>query len=149
QQQNTAFESIAALSGDRFNLLEGGTPESLAGVHASASTWSTLRVKPFLGRAFTVEEDQPGKAEVVMMSHRLWLRRFGGDPNILGRTINVNAKNRTVIGIMPDGIFPDAEVDIWLPIEFDARARANHGGHNLAAIGRLKPNTSVEQASAD
>ncbi len=149
QQQNTTFDSIAALSGDRINLIEGGTPESLAGAHATASTWSTLRLKPALGHFYTEEEDQPGKPEVVIISHRLWLRRFAGDPNILGRAINVNAKSRTVIGVMPERVFPDTEIDIWLPMEFDARARANHGGHNLAAIGRLKADTSIEQALVD
>jgi len=149
QKDNTAFESMAAFSGDRFNLLEGGNPESLVGVRATASMWPTLRVKPFLGREFSLEEDQPGRSEVVLISHRLWARRFGSDPGILGRAINVNAKKRTVIGIMPDRVFPDGEIDIWLPIEFDERARANHGGHNLAAMGRLKPNTSVEQATSD
>src|SRR5262245_59686183 len=74
QKQNTSFESIAAFSGERFNLVEGGTPESLEGVHATASMWSTLRVSPTLGRAFTEEEDQPGKPEVVVISHRLWVR---------------------------------------------------------------------------
>jgi len=149
QKQNNTFESMAALSGERFNLLEAGAPESLEGVHATASTWATLRVKPVLGRTYTEEEDQPGKPEVVLISHKLWVRRFNSDPNILGRTINVNAKRRTVIGIVPDGVFPEGDPDIWLPSEFDARAQANHGGHNLAAIGRLKENTSVQQGLAD
>jgi putative ABC transport system permease protein len=149
REQNTAFESMGALSPDRFNLIEGTNPESLSGVHASASFWSTMRVQPVLGRTFSEEEDQPGMPEVVLISNRLWVRRFGSDPNILGRAINVNAKSRTVIGIMPDRIFPDAELDIWLPIEFDARARSNHGGHNLVALGRLKANASIEQASED
>src|SRR5678815_3517 len=63
QKQNTSFESIAALSGGRFNLIGDGTPESLEGVHATASTWSTLRLKPVMGRMFTEDEDQPGKPE--------------------------------------------------------------------------------------
>ncbi len=149
QEQNTTFESLAAVSGDRFNLLEGGIPESLSGVHVTASLWSTLRLTPALGRAFSADEDQPGKPEVALISHRLWVRRYSSAPDILGRAINVNAKSRTVIGIMPDAVFPGEEIDIWLPMEFDARARANHGGHNLGALGRLKPNTSIEQASAD
>src|SRR5437773_9890942 len=69
QKQNTSFESIAAFSDEKFNLVEGDTPESLAGVHATASMWSTLRVNPTLGRAFSEDEDQPGKPEVVIISH--------------------------------------------------------------------------------
>jgi putative ABC transport system permease protein len=149
QAQNTSFESLAAISENRFNLVEGNTPESVTGIQATASFWSTLRVKPALGRAFTEEEDQPGKPEVVIISNRLWVRRFGSDPNILGRAITVNAKKRTVIGVMPEVSLPDPETDIWMPIEFNAEARANHGGHTLAAIGRLKPNTSVDQALTD
>ncbi len=92
--QNTAFESMAAFSGGRFNLVEGANPESLAGVHATASMWSTLRVKPSLGREFSEDEDQPGKPEVVLISQRLWARRYGSDPGILGRAINVHSRAR-------------------------------------------------------
>jgi putative ABC transport system permease protein len=150
QKQNTTFESMGAFTGGRFNLLEGGKPESLSGLRSTASLSHTLGLKPRMGREFSEEEDQEGKSDVVIISHRLWVRRFNSDPNILTRRINIDGRLLAVIGVTsPDSGFPDLETDLWMPIAFGADDRSNHGGHNLGVIGRLKANTSVQQASND
>jgi len=149
QKQNTTFESMGALEEGRYTLVEGGTPESLSGVRSTASLRPTLGMRTELGREFTAAEDQEGKSDVVLISHKLWVRRFGSDPNIAGRTVHIDAKPFTVIGVMPDAQLPFLETDLWMPIGFGVGAAQNHGGHNLAAIGRLKPNVSISEALND
>ena len=149
QKQNTTFESMGALEEGRFSLLGDGAPVSLSGVRSSASLRQMLGMRTELGREFTAEEDQEGKSDVVLISHQLWVRRFGSDPNIVGKTVNLDARPFTVIGVMPDAQLPFLETDLWMPIAFDARERENHGGHHVAAIGRLKPAVSIDDALKD
>jgi len=150
QAEHTTFESMGAFTGGRFNLLEGGKPESLSGLRSTASLSRTLGLKPGLGREFSEEEDHEGKSDVVIISHRLWVRRFNSDRNILTRRINIDRRLLAVIGVTsPNSEFPDLETDLWMPIAFGADDRSNHGGHNLGVIGRLKPNTSVQSAAND
>jgi putative ABC transport system permease protein len=149
QKQNTTFESMGVLDEGRFNLFEGGVPESISGVRSTASLRPMLGMRTELGREFTAEEDQEGTSDVVLISHKLWTRRFGSDPKILGRSVRIDGRALTIIGVMPDAQLPFLETDLWMPIAFGARARANHGGHNLQAIGRLKPGVSINDASND
>jgi putative ABC transport system permease protein len=149
QKQNTTFESMGAMEEGRFNLFEGGIPESVSGVRSTASLRPTLGMRTELGREFTPEEDQEGKSDVVLISHKLWARRFSADPNILGRSIRIDGRPLTIIGVMPDAQLPFLETDLWMPIAFGTRAKENHGGHNLTAIGRLKPKVSINDALSD
>ncbi|HKG78591.1 MAG TPA: ABC transporter permease, partial [Pyrinomonadaceae bacterium] len=120
-----------------------------------ADYFPLLRVKPILGRVFTREEDKPGAAPVILLSHGLWQRRFGGDPNIIGREVNIGGKS-TVIGILPAGFeYPisDDPQDYWEPIfaaQFMTKERREErADRSLDVIGRLKPGATVEQAKAD
>lgn len=149
QKQNTTFESMGVLDGGRFNLFEGGVPESLSGVRSTSSLRPMLGMRTALGRDFTPEEDQEGKSDVVLISHKLWARRFSSDPNILGRSVRIDGRPVTIIGVMPDAQLPFLESDLWMPIAFGAKDKENHGGHNLAAIGRLKPNVPINDALND
>src|SRR5262245_23597688 len=90
QKQATVFESMGAWSNSRFNLIEGSEPEVVFGARATASLLPMVRLKPMLGREFTPDEDREGTAGVVILSHRLWQRRFGGDTAVLGRSVNLN-----------------------------------------------------------
>src|SRR5215217_9170402 len=85
QKQNSVFEKLAAIQGSAFNLSGDGEPERFRGARISAGLFEMLGVKPAQGRAFLDEEDQPGHNNVVILSHNLWKRRFGGDPNIIGQ----------------------------------------------------------------
>ncbi len=136
-------------------VTEGGEPERLIGAAVNADYFPLLRVKPMLGRVFTREEDKPGAQQVVLLSHGLWQRRYGGDPGIIGREINLGGKT-TVIGIMPAGFeYPisDDPQDFWEPL-FSAQfmtdsTRNERANRFMQVIGRLKPNVTVEQAKAD
>ncbi|MCA1838224.1 MAG: ABC transporter permease, partial [Actinobacteria bacterium] len=103
RDQNHVFESMAAIAGASFNLTGVGDPERITGYRVSASLFPMLGVSPQLGRWFTPDEDQAGANRVLIMSHRLWQRRFGGDPNIVGRALTLNGRSVTLIGIMPAG----------------------------------------------
>ncbi len=150
QKQQTTFTQIEAYTGIPFNLTGMAEPERLRGVRMTAGLLPMLGVKPALGRDFLAEEDQPGKNNAVILSHDLWERRFGGDPNVIGRTLTLNGFSRTVIGIMPASMkFPSPEVQIWSLMAFSDQERQNHGGHYISVLGRLKPGTAIEQALAE
>src|SRR5262244_184778 len=99
-QRQRAFEALGIYSNKHFDLSGSGEPERIEGARVSASVYPVLGVSPLLGRTYTEEEDTPGHA-VVMMSYGLWQRRYGADPNIVGRTVQLNRELYTVIGIMP------------------------------------------------
>jgi putative ABC transport system permease protein len=150
QKQNTVFERMVAMASSSFNLVDGGEPERLQGVRVSDGFLDILGAQPALGRGFLAEEDQPGHNFVVILSHGLWQRRFGGDANILNRAITLNGQSYTVIGVMPASFrVMDRPADLWAPIAFTAQQAQQHGSHYLAALGRLKPGVTVEQARTE
>src|SRR5262245_41971160 len=122
RSRNTVFEHMGAFNRIRQSLVEEGeAPEGLQGMGVTADFFPALGRAPVLGRAFTAEEDQPGSNAVVVLSDRFWRRRFGSDPDVLGRTIRLEAESVTVIGVMP----PQFEhpllwgsVDVWRPLAF-------------------------------
>ena len=155
QQSATTLEYVATEQQTGTIITEGGDPERLIGAAVSADYFPLLRVKPVLGRTFTRDEDKPGAASVVLLSHGLWQRRFGGDPNIIGREIDLGGKT-TVIGIMPAGFeYPitDETQDFWEPI-FSATfmtktMREERANRFLQVFGRLKPGVTIPQAIAE
>jgi putative ABC transport system permease protein len=159
KQQNQVFEEVAAFAIANYNLAEGGEPERIEGLRISASLFPLLGVAPLRGRIISPEEDQPGANNVVVISHGLWQRRFGSDPNLIGKTLLLSGKRYTVIGIMPAEFrFPLTNValgqptfraDVWTPVGFDAAALQERGSRNLNVIARLKPNVSGAQAQTD
>ena len=150
RDQNQVFESIAAVAGASFNLTGVGDPERLVGYRVSASVFPMLGVSPQLGRWFTPEEDQAGANPVVIMSHRLWQRRFGGDPNIVGKSLTLSGRSVTVVGIMPAnfGIHTEEE-ELWAPIAFSQEEQQNRSAHFLDVMARLKPGVTLPQAQAE
>jgi len=155
QKSATTLEYVAVYQGSGTMITEGGEPERVLGAAVSADYFPPLRVKPVLGRVFTRDEDKPGAAPVIVLSYGLWQRRFGGDPNILGREINLGGK-ATVIGIMPPGFqYPisDDSQDYWEPI-FPAQwltkeAREERANRFMPVIARLKPGVTLAQAKAE
>jgi predicted permease len=145
QQQNQVFEQIAAFRGQTSNLTGNGTPERLLGATATASLFPLLGVKPELGRAFSDAEQIPGRENVVLISHKLWARRFGSDPEIPGRTIKLDGNNFTVVGVMPSSFqFPN-QPDFWTPMVLTSD-RSNAMDQ---VIARLKPNVTLARAAED
>ncbi|HYY56574.1 MAG TPA: ABC transporter permease [Pyrinomonadaceae bacterium] len=152
REQGHVFESLACYTEGGFNLSGEGEPERISGAYVSADLFPLLGVGPTLGRTFAVEEDQPGRDQVVVLSHSLWQRRFAADRSIVGKTVGINGKSMTVVGVMPSAFqFPDREVEIWKPLALDAedRSEQSRGSHYLNVIARLKPGVSVEQAQAE
>ncbi len=158
-EQSKTFQHLAAFQGDKFNLTGSAEPMALEGIRASAGFFPALGIAPALGRIYSTEEDQPGHEHVVVLSHQLWLTRFGGDPSILGRAIELSGYPYTVIGVMPTNFaFPRAEEmpgsldfprepQLWIPLALPANPPP--GPEELAVIGRLKPGVTADQAQAE
>jgi putative ABC transport system permease protein len=156
QKSSSTLAHVAVFQESGTIITDGtGDPERILGAAVTADYFPLLGVKPVLGRVFTRDEDKPGAADVILLSYGLWQRRFGGDPNIIGREINLGGKT-TVIGIMPAGFqYPidDDPQDFWEPM-FPAQwltreAREERANRFLPVIGRLKPGATVAQAKAD
>jgi putative ABC transport system permease protein len=150
--QNRVFEKIGVYNRASYNLTGVGDAERLRAGQVSADLFAALRVQAAMGRVFTNDEDKPGAAPVVVLSHGLWERRFGADPQILNRTITLNGRPYTVIGIMPRGFLFPSRVEMWVPVgqlsgDPDWQQRGNHPG--LYGVARLNPGVTIEQARAD
>jgi putative ABC transport system permease protein len=145
-----SFTDLAAVTGVpvTVNLTGTGEPEELRTQLVTASLFPLLGVRAAVGRTFLPEEDAPGAAPAVLLSHRLWARRFGSDPALVGGAITLDGRARTVVGIMPAGFqVLDETIDVWLPMAFPAAARTA-GGRYLLVLGRLKPGVDVAAAQA-
>lgn len=159
RERNRSFSQVAAYESAGFNLTGVGQPSRVNAAALSASAFPLLRVSPELGRAFTQEEDRYGSGNVVVLSHALWDHQYSRDPNILGKTVKLDEKPFTVIGVMPasfrfpfDGAPLSEMADLWVPIAFEPdrlspENRTREFGVGL--IGRLKPGVSREQAQKD
>ncbi|HKP85995.1 MAG TPA: ABC transporter permease [Blastocatellia bacterium] len=150
QDQNTVFDGMCAYRTGSYNLIGSGEPERLRAGFLSAGLITMLGVTPASGRDFLPEEDQEGSAGVVLISHGLWQRRFGRDPNIIGQSLTLSGSSFTVIGIMPPTFkFPEDDIELWTPIAFDSDDRQSHGAHFISVVGRLKPGVSVNEAQSE
>ncbi|HTZ20780.1 MAG TPA: ABC transporter permease [Opitutaceae bacterium] len=153
QAQNRSFERMAAAAWATFNLAEPHAPaEQLHGMAVTADFFPTLGVQPEMGRWFTSDEDQPGRNQVVIITHELWSSRFAADPQIVGRTLRINGENVTVIGVMPAGfVYPFlwGPMDIWQPIAWTAEQRQNRVNNRLQVVARLRPGISLAQADTE
>lgn len=160
QRMNRSFSAMAAYLSAGFNVLGEGEPEHLKGEMISAGFFEILGVQPLIGRTFTANDDQLGSGPTVMISERLWRRKFGSAPNIVGRRIVVDGVGRTIIGVVRDRFhlrltnFQEDGLpnDIYTPIgEWNERRfhddRSSPWG--MDAIGRLKPGVTIEQARGD
>src|SRR5262245_8159248 len=144
-----SFEAIAAydFAGPGMNLGGGDRPEQVKGIHVSADYFRVFGVQPQIGRGFSADEDRPGGPHVVVLSHRAWTSRFGGDPQITGRAISINGDPHVVVGVLPKGYRPDPPADVFLPLQADPNS-ANQG-HFLIVAARLKPGASIASARAE
>jgi len=145
------FEHIAGYTDVGFNVATGNEAEHVRGVPASAEYFQVFGVHPFVGRDFLPEEDQGDGQRVVILSHSLWKRRFGGDPSAIGRKVPLSGDAYTVIGVMPAGfdprsnseLHPGVQADLWVPLALVAKTAGS--GENIDVIARLKPSVTREQ----
>lgn len=155
RNRTRTFETLAAFETGEFALTGGGEPEAVPGAVVTFDYFNVLGREPLHGRTFTAQEDTPGNNHVVLLSYALWQRRFGGNTNIIGQSINVDNEPATVVGIMPaDFDFPDpaerasssGHVQLWVPKGLDPR---DANSFNLLAVGRLKPGASADDATKE
>src|SRR5262245_25525522 len=149
REQNQSFECLIAIVLRGFDLTGAGQPEQFRGYAVSPGFFNALGVKAALGRTFLPGEDEPGRDQVVVLKHSLWERRFGADPNIVGRTLTLNATNFTVIGVMPPDFTFLNGGEIWSPLAFDDKMKQERLDHYMRVMGLLGAGVSIAQANAD
>ena len=159
--QSQTFERLAAFRSWSWQSTDGGEPELLRGARVSADFFEAVGAAPALGRVFTPEEDLPNRAPVAIISYGLWQRQFGGDPNVIGKTIMLTGQSAMIVGVMPQGFrFPGGanmipglqfalQNDVWMPLAITDEQRQRHGNLNLAVIGRLKPGVAPLQGETE
>ena len=143
-----SFSGMGAYREDAYALADTGEPERVGGAAISGGLLATLGVVPLHGRAITESDEQPGAPPVVLLGYGLWLRRFGGDSTVLGRSVRVNGISRTVVGIMrPRFGFPEFAV-LWLPLAGEA-SRFQDADRSLSVVARLRPGSSEVAARSE
>ena len=150
--ENSTLTDVSAWDNNTWpaNLTGNGEPERLQGFQVSANFFDVLGVPPAQGRSFRVDESQPGNNRVVIISHELWQRRFGGDPEVIGSPINLNGAGYHVIGVMPASFRFVLKTDVWTPLAFSAAERnERNSAIYLHQLFRRKPGVSIEQARAE
>ena len=149
--ESTLFDSIVAVrQNESFNFTGAGEPERLQGRLVSGDFFSTLGVKPVLGRNFLADDDRPGANPAAILSYGFWRRRFAEDQSIIGRELTLNRQSFTVVGITPPDFHFGAEADVTVPIGLSAeRFRQRGSDPGVDVVARLKPNVSVQQAESE
>jgi putative ABC transport system permease protein len=154
REEAQTLEGLEAHHDQTFVLLEGGEPEELLGGIVSTNHFSFLGVQPALGRGFTEEEEEPGQGQVVVLSHRVWERRYGSDPGIIGREVSIGEGGgtlRTVVGVMPEGYRSVTEGwDLWIPFQIDPSNFPDYEGNaSLRFLGRVRDGVEIAQANTE
>jgi putative ABC transport system permease protein len=151
--RSRTFKDLALFdsAGRGYNLTGGNEPEQVSGVRVTASFFDVLGVAPELGRTFLEEEEEPGHDRVVVLSHGLWQRRYGGDPSLVGKTIQVDGRDHVVVGVMPAHFqfqFWGGARQLWVPAGW-TRGDQSRGSNSFVCIGRLAPGVTLAQADSD
>src|SRR5256714_9441068 len=146
EDHSPVFERLAVSTDVGFSVFTGDIAERVNGLRVSKDFFATLGVRPDVGRDFLAEEDQIGGASVALLSHGYWMRRFGGDPGVVGRTIALDGRPTVVVGVLPASFRWLSPVDVWSTM--GQVSRSIGGGENLHFVGRLKSGVSFEQGQA-
>jgi len=149
RKQNQTFEQMGLYRWWSANLTGVEPPERIQGFLVSTNFLDVTGVKPFIGRAFSAEEDQPGKDAVVILNYGLWQRRFGGDANIVNKTVSLNGVKRTIIGVLPKEFNYPSGMDVMAPLALTPELASNRDNHTYYVLGRLKQNVSLPLAQTD
>ena len=152
--ESRTLAAVGAWEDGQVNLTGDGEPERVAYGGVTANLFDVLGAAPIKGRVFRPEEDVPNGPKVAILGYGLWQRRYGGDPEIVGRTIHINGAPHEVVGVMRrDFVLPTdfqnpSPTDLWIPVQWDA-ASTDHGSHGYYAAARLEPGVTAEQARGD
>ena len=152
REQSRSFSDILLLMGSPMNVSDEGRPaEQFQGTYNSANLFKSIGQRPFLGRDFAPRDDNPSAEPVVIIGNGLWKNRYGSEPSILGRTIRINSRASTVIGVMPPDMKFPFNNDLWLPLSQlpPEVVNARRGVRNFQVIGRLAPGVTMAQARSE
>ena len=155
--QSTSYERLAAFSDQRFTLTGVGEPEEVSGQLAVPDIFKVLGVDPILGRTFVAEDGEPSSPLVAVLSYSLWQRRFGGQSNVIGQPITLNATKFEIVGVMPPGFQfhikqrsgTGRPAEVWMTLPMPLGNTGNERGRFLSTVAKLKPGVTVEQAAAE
>jgi len=149
--ENHSFAHYGAMAvGDSlFNLTGGDKPIQIKGSMVTAGFFDALGIQPRYGRVFNESDEETTDPDVVILSHHLWQDRFGGDPNVIGKSISLDGKSRTVIGVLSADIPVLTEADLWFPAPYLNQGMQTHRSHFLRPIGLLKPGVTISQAQSE
>ncbi len=157
RDQTQSFETVAAFNTEDFVLTGGSQAERVAGARVTANLFPMLGAKAAQGRLISPEENQPGRNNVMVVSHKFWQRRLGGEPNVIGRSVRLSDSSYTIIGVTPAGFeFPHpsfnftGSAEFWIPLAFTTEQVAlRQQPYYLRVIALLKPDVTIEQARAE
>ncbi|HEX8651883.1 MAG TPA: ABC transporter permease [Pyrinomonadaceae bacterium] len=149
KEQNQSFEQCAGFYSELVNFGSPQGTEQLPVSYVNTDFFAALRVQPVIGRAFQSKDDYAGASQVVVISHEVWQKKFGGDPNVLGQKVTLDGRPFEIVGVMPQGFQFYEPIDLWLPIGLwpYSRERDNHWA--LYAVARLKPGVTIHAAQAE
>ena len=148
-EQSSSFEAVAGIEPFGFAMVGEGEPERFSAWLVTSGFFQVAGTEALLGRTFTAEEYQPGNERVVVLGHGLWQRRFGADPNVVGRKLTLNGQPYVVVGVMPREFQLPPDREIWAPRVIGESHRQNRGATYWNVVARLKPGTSVAQAQEE
>jgi predicted permease len=153
RDNSQSFAQMAAAEAWGAALTGADRPEAISGLRMGEGLFSLLGEQPLLGRTLQTEDYQPGKDHVLVLSHKLWQRAFGGDPNIIGRQLMLSGESYAVVGVMPARFqFPpfwSTRAEMWAPLDLRPRATIRRGGESLRVFARLKSGVALQQAQAE
>jgi putative ABC transport system permease protein len=148
RRRSTSFQAMNGWSGGSFNISSGDRPEQVPGSRRTPGFFTMEGLPLLLGRDFLPEEGEPGRDHVVILSHRLWTRQFGGNPDLVGKEIRMNGEPYTVVGVMPPGMHDRFNAQVWVPLSFRPE-QITHDTNFMPVMARLKDGVTIDQAQAE
>jgi predicted permease len=148
KRMNKSFSSLDVYTGTGYLLRTGSGVEPVQASRVSDGLFTTLGVKPMLGRSFLPGEDQPGRAKIVMLSYGTWLKRFGGRRDVVGQTVDLTGEAYTIVGVLPQSFSfaPEGRAEFWVPLLTPNGCETRRGCHNLMGVARLRDGVTMQQA---
>jgi putative ABC transport system permease protein len=149
QKQNNVFEQMALYGGTGYDITGAQKPQPIIAGSVTSNFFSVLGVQPLYGRVFLPQEDRPGSNHEVILSYKLWQARYASDPNVLGKSINLDGDPYVIVGVMGPKMVMPTFAQLWTPLGLSDKDAAVRNEHHFMSIGRLKPGVTLGQAQAE
>jgi len=149
REQNTTYEHVAAYTGASMTMTGSDEPERLSAAQTTANFFAVMGIQPVLGRVYTEDQEKVGNDAVVVLAHGLWQRKFGGTPDVIGKTIVLNGRAHEIIGVMAPELALPQRAQLWKPLAAPDALRTQRNSFWLPVIGKLKPGVTVTQAQTE